>query len=70
MLGKSAIFTADLQRPPAPGTPDGSRPIEDVVIDRLDDLSKGPHPLQNPGFPFKVHLKGRRPRACRRLQGK
>ncbi len=31
--------------------------MADVEIDRMDNLAKGPHPLQNPAFPFKIRLK-------------
>lgn len=64
MLGYSAQVTPDDRRPPAPSveppTPDEQnkppQTPEDRVVQKLDQQKDGPHPLQDPNFPFRVHV--------------
>ncbi len=57
MLGNSVTVRPDDRMPefPEPGRP--IRPVADQLIARLDERSKGPHPLLDPTFPFPVHFK-------------
>jgi uncharacterized caspase-like protein len=57
MLGNSVAVRPDDRMPefPEPGQP--PRPLGDQVIARLDQRTKGPHPLLDPSFPFPVHFK-------------
>ncbi|HVX62935.1 MAG TPA: caspase family protein [Pirellulales bacterium] len=56
MLGKSAALRRDDYAfvPPADDKP--PRPQADLVVDRLDQLSKGPHPLSDSNFPYRVWI--------------
>lgn len=56
MLGKSVALREDdwVPRPPEGNEP--PRPIEDAVVDRMDELAQGPHPFNDPRFPFRVWL--------------
>jgi hypothetical protein len=56
MLGRSVQVRPDDRRPEIPSGGQTPRPIEEVVIDRLDDRSEGAHPLQDPDFPFRVRI--------------
>jgi hypothetical protein len=57
MLGRSAQVRPEDRRPepPSPGQP-LPRPAEDVVVERLDARADGPHPLQDPKFPFRIRV--------------
>ncbi len=57
MLGNSVAVRPDDRMPelPQPGRP--PKPLADQVIARLDERTKGPHPLLDPAFPFPLHFK-------------
>jgi uncharacterized caspase-like protein len=56
MLGKSVALNPEDRRPEPPADDAPPRPQEDAVVDRMDELAKGPHPMQDPGFPFRVRM--------------
>lgn len=56
MLGKSVSIPIEVRRPELPAAGKTGRPIEDVVVDRLDTRADGPHPLSDPKFPFRVWI--------------
>lgn len=59
MLGRSVqVLPAD-RRPSAPSGDEAPKPIEDQVVERLDQRANGPHPLQDPKFPFRIWLQVR-----------
>ncbi len=55
-LGNSVVVRPEDRMPefPEPGKP--PKPAGDLVIARLDQKSKGPHPLLDPTFPFPLHF--------------
>jgi hypothetical protein len=57
MIGRSvAVTPADRV---VEHTPSGDpvRPVDDQVVDRLDQRAEGPHPLQDKSFPLRVKIK-------------
>ena len=42
-------------RPPLPGV-EPEKSEEDQVVEQLDERAEGPHPLQNPNFPYRIRL--------------
>lgn len=55
-LGKSFEVRPGDRMPELASTGRPTQPIEDVVIDRVEQRAEGPHPLQNPNFPFRVWI--------------
>jgi hypothetical protein len=57
MLGRSAVLSSDDRRPPPP-SPDQPAPSDPqtTVVARLDEKSRGPHPMTAPDFPFPVRI--------------
>lgn len=56
MLGKSVALPPEEAPVVLPDDNEPPRPWADVVVDRMDQLAKGPHPLSDPKFPFRVRL--------------
>jgi hypothetical protein len=50
MRGRSVVVRPEDHRP------DGKRPVTATLIERIDRRSKGPHPCQDPKFPFRVKI--------------
>lgn len=55
MLGKSAALRPE-DRKPAPRSEVVVRPVSAALVDRLDRRSKDPHPLLDPGFPYRLKI--------------
>jgi hypothetical protein len=56
MFPQSVWVQPDDRRPAMPGSKDDSVPHNDLVLKRLDQRAKGPHPMQDPSFPFRVSI--------------
>ncbi|HUY32456.1 MAG TPA: caspase family protein [Pirellulales bacterium] len=57
MLGGSAAVTQAVYRIDVPENgPSGMMSVSDQVVEKLDRLAKGPHPLLDPNFPFRVKI--------------
>lgn len=56
MLGKSVAIPIEDRRPEIATDGKPARPIEDVIVDRMDARSNGPHPLSDPEFPFRIWI--------------
>lgn len=56
MLGKSVAVPMEDRRPEFAAAGKPSRPVEDVVVDRMETRSSGPHPLSDPKFPYRVWI--------------
>jgi hypothetical protein len=55
MLGRSTVVKPEDRRidPPRGDEP---RPVAAPVVERIDEHSRGPHPLQDPNFPYRVKI--------------
>jgi uncharacterized caspase-like protein len=56
MLGDSFQVKPEDRRPELPLNGARPRPIEDLVIERVDQRAAGPHPLLDRSFPFRVRI--------------
>ena len=56
MLGRSVDVREEPLPDIMPEDNEPPRPLADVIVDRMDQLAKGPHPLSDPNFPFRVWL--------------
>jgi len=56
MLGRSAVIKPEDRKPEAASGKEASRPLADQVIEHLDRRSEGPHPLQDPSFPYRIKV--------------
>jgi hypothetical protein len=54
MLGRSVALTPEDRQPEAPGPGIEPMPVEDQVVERADERSRGTHPLQESEFPFPI----------------
>ena len=57
MLAKSVALQPEDYRPQAPTGDAAAQPEDYAVIDRMDDIAKGPHPLKDPNTPFVVKVR-------------
>lgn len=59
MLGRSAVLKPDDYRPPLPDPHAPPNAATDQLVQRLDQQTQGPHPLQDPAFraKFNVYVK-------------
>ena len=55
MLGRSVAVKPEDRKPEAAPGP-GTRPLTEQVIERIDRRSDGPHPLQDPNFPYRIKM--------------
>jgi uncharacterized caspase-like protein len=56
MLGRSVEITADDRRPDPPNPVEPPKPIDDKIVNRADERSRGPHPLQDPNFAYRIRF--------------
>jgi hypothetical protein len=56
MLGRSVQVRPEDRRPELPLDDEEPRPLEEVVIERLDRRAAGAHPMLDPNFPFRVRI--------------
>ena len=57
MLGRSTAVRPEDRRPETPSDDEEPKPIEEVVIPKLDKRAEFGHPLLDPAFPFGVQLR-------------
>jgi hypothetical protein len=57
MLGHSVVITPGDHRPQLSPAGQPVKSEEDQVVESMDQRAKGPHPLRDPTFPFRVYLK-------------
>jgi hypothetical protein len=56
MLGRSVAIRPEDRKPEVPSGPQPPRPLVDQVVDQIDRRAKSPHPLKDPGFPYRVKM--------------
>ena len=55
-FGHSVVIAPEDRRPDVSTPGHRSRPLADLLIERLDEYAKDPHPLKDPSFPLRLRL--------------